>query len=104
MESKDRRVLCLSEGSVPVQQLLASGVLALMAAPSWAAKGGQSANAKLCEPGGYPGVLFNQQGEAFRNAGARTTYAAKGGQIAGFNVVTEPPVGGSFTRRAAALA
>jgi hypothetical protein len=70
--------------------------LALMAAPSWAAKGGNSANAKLCEPGGYPGVLFNQQGEGFKNAGACTKYAAKGGQIAGADVVAQPAVGGSF--------
>jgi hypothetical protein len=59
--------------------------LALMAAPSWATKGGNSANAALCEPGGYPGVLFNQQAEGFKNAGACTKYAAKGGQIAGVN-------------------
>jgi hypothetical protein len=70
--------------------------LALMAAPSWAAKGGNSANAALCEPGGYPGVLFNQQGEAFTNEGACTKYAAKGGQIAGVDVVAEPAAGGSF--------
>jgi hypothetical protein len=33
------------------------GVLASLAfapAPSWAAEGGNSANAKLCAPGGYP--------------------------------------------------
>jgi hypothetical protein len=70
--------------------------LALMAAPSWAAKGGNSANAALCEPGGYAGVLFNQQGEGFKNAGACTKYAAKGGEIAGVDAVAEPAVGGSF--------
>jgi hypothetical protein len=70
--------------------------LALMAAPSWAAKGGNGANAKLCEPGGYPGVLFNQLGEGFKNAGACTKYGAKGGQIAGVDVVAEPAAEGSF--------
>jgi hypothetical protein len=70
--------------------------LALMAAPSLAAKGGNSANAKLCEPGGYPGVLFNQLGEGFKNAGACTKYAAKGGKLAGVDAVAELAVGGSF--------
>jgi hypothetical protein len=70
--------------------------LALTAAPSWAANEGNSANAKLCQPGGYPGVLFNQQGQGFKNAGACTKYAAKGGLIAGADVVTEPAVGGTF--------
>ena len=55
--------------------------LALMAAPSGAANEGNSANAKLCQPGGYPGVLFNQQGEVFKNARACTKYAAKGGRL-----------------------
>ena len=54
--------------------------MALMAAPSWAAKGGNSANAALCEPGGYAGVLLAQDGSAFKNAGKCTSYAAKGGQ------------------------
>ena len=43
--------------------------LALMAAPSWAAEGGNSANAKLCQPGGYPGALLAQDGSAFKNVG-----------------------------------
>jgi hypothetical protein len=67
-----------------------------MAAPSWAAKGGNSANAKLCQPGGYPGVLLNQLAETFKNEGACTKYAAKGGQIVGVNAVAEPPSGGRF--------
>jgi hypothetical protein len=74
--------------------LVAVGVLAsvvFMAAPSWAAKG-NSANAKLCEAGGYPGVLFNQQGETFKNEGACTKYAAKGGQLIGLDAVAEPAV------------
>jgi hypothetical protein len=73
--------------------------LALMAAPSWAAKGGNSANAKLCEPGGYPGLLFNQNGEAFKNAGACTKYAAKGGKLVGLDAVGTTPEGaeGAFT-------
>jgi hypothetical protein len=69
--------------------------LALMAAPSGAAKGGNEANAKLCEPGGYPGVLLAQDGSAFKNAGKCTGYAAKGQQIAGVNVVATAS-GGAF--------
>jgi hypothetical protein len=65
-----------------------------MAAPSWAANG-NSANAQLCEPGGYPGVLFNQLG-AFKNSGVCTKYAAKGGRLAGASAVGEPPSGGRF--------
>jgi hypothetical protein len=72
------------------------GVLALMAAPSWAAKGGNSANAALCAPGGYAGALLAQDGSAFTNEGKCTSYAAKGGQLVGVNAVGEPPVGGSF--------
>jgi hypothetical protein len=70
--------------------------LALMAAPSGAANEGNSANAKLCQPGGYPGVLFNQQGEVFKNARACTKYAAKGGRLAGVSAVAEPASGGRF--------
>jgi hypothetical protein len=70
--------------------------LAVMAAPSWAAKGGNSANAKLCEPGGYPGVLFNQHAETFKNEGKCTSYAAKGGRLVGVDAVAEPAVAGEF--------
>src|SRR5262249_9862232 len=59
--------------------------LALMAAPSWAAKGGNDGNAKLCGPGGYPGALLAQDGSVFKNAGKCSSYAAKGGQIVGVN-------------------
>ncbi len=69
--------------------------MALMAAPSWAAKGGNSANAALCH-GGYAGVLLAQDGSAFKNAGACTSYGAKGGQIAGVNVTAQPAVAGSL--------
>lgn len=70
--------------------------MALTASPSWAANG-NSANAKLCAPGGYPGALFAQDGSAFTNTGACVNYAAKGGQLGGVDAVAEPPVGGSFT-------
>jgi hypothetical protein len=70
--------------------------LALMAAPSWAAKGGNSANAALCEPGGFAGELFAQDGSSFKNAGKCTSYAAKGGQLVGLDVVAEPAVGGQI--------
>jgi hypothetical protein len=66
--------------------------LALMAAPSWAAKGGNSANAKLCEAGGYPGVLLNGHGESFKNEGQCTKAGAKG-ELAGVNAVAGPAVG-----------
>jgi hypothetical protein len=68
--------------------------LALLAAPSWAAKGGNGGNAKLCGPGGYPGALLAQDGSAFKNAGKCTSYAAKGGQIAGVNAVPGPVIEG----------
>jgi hypothetical protein len=70
--------------------------LALMAAPSWAA-GGNSANAKLCQAGGYPGDLLAQDGSAFTNDGKCTSYAARGGTIAGVDAFAEPAVGGEFT-------
>jgi hypothetical protein len=54
--------------------------LALMAAPSWAAKGGNRANAELCEK--ESAALVAQDGSHFKNAGACTSYAAKGGQLA----------------------
>jgi hypothetical protein len=41
-------------------------------------------------------VLFNQQGEGFKNAGACTKYGAKGGQIAGVDAVAGPAVRGFF--------
>lgn len=69
--------------------------LALMAAPSWAAQGGNSANAELCH-GGYPGVLLGQDGSAFKNAGKCTSYGAKGGQFAGVNAVVGPIEFGLF--------
>jgi hypothetical protein len=84
----------MSVGSMGARAaLVAAGVLvsvALMAAPSWAAKGGNSANAKLCETGGYPGVLLAQDGSSFKNEGQCTKYAAKGGQLAGVNGVPGP--------------
>ena len=75
--------------------LATAGVLvsvALMAAPSWAAPGGNSANDSLCH--NYPGVLLAQDGSAFTNAGKCTAYGARGGQIAGVNAVAEPLSGG----------
>jgi hypothetical protein len=66
-----------------------------MAAPAWAAKG-NSANAKLCEPGGYPGALLAQDGSAFKTEGACTSYAAKGGQIAGVNATSGAVASGVF--------
>jgi hypothetical protein len=69
---------------------------ALVAAPTWAAKGGDSANAKLCESGGYPGVLLAQDASTFKDAGKCTSYAAKDGQLVGIDAVAEPPAEGSF--------
>jgi hypothetical protein len=69
--------------------------LAFTAAPSWAG-GGNSANAALCEEGGYSGVLLAQNASAFKNAGECTSYGAQGGQIAGVNAVVEPQQRGSI--------
>jgi hypothetical protein len=68
--------------------------MALTAAPSWARN---STNAALCEAGGYPGVLLAQDGSAFKNAGACTKYAAKGGQLAGVDAVAQPASAGEFS-------
>jgi hypothetical protein len=68
----------------------------LMAAPSLAAKGGNAANAALCQAGGYPGVLLAQDGTAFKNEGKCTSYGAKGGQIAGVNETAGAAEGGLF--------
>lgn len=69
--------------------------LALTVAASWAA--GNIANAKLCQAGGYPGALLAQDGSAFKNEGKCTSYAARGGTIAGVDAFAEPAVGGEFT-------
>jgi hypothetical protein len=69
--------------------------LAFTAAPSWAG-GGNSANAALCEEGGYPGVLLAQDGTAFKNTGECASYGAQGGQVAGVNAAAEPSVGGTI--------
>jgi hypothetical protein len=82
-----------TRASVVGLSVLAS--LAFTAAPSWAG-GGNSANAALCEEGGYPGALLAQDGSAFKNAGQCTSYGAQGGQIAGLNIVAGPvsvPIG-----------
>jgi hypothetical protein len=71
----------------------AIGVLvsvALMAAPSWAAK----EQAELCHS--YPGTLFTREGSAFKNTRACVEYARQGGQLVGIDAVAEPPVEGSF--------
>jgi hypothetical protein len=67
--------------------------VALMAAPSWAAK--EKGNG-LCARGAYPGALFAQDGSAFKNTRACAKYVAKGGQLGGVDAVAEPPVRGSF--------
>jgi hypothetical protein len=65
--------------------------LALMAAPSSAARGRQHANAaKLCRKGGFAGVLLAQDGSAFKNGGKCRRYAAQGGQLVGLDATTEP--------------
>jgi hypothetical protein len=69
--------------------------LAIMAAPSWAANRADSEKA-LCKPGGYPGVLLEQDASAFTNRGKCNSYVAKDGQLVGLNTALEPPVGDSF--------
>lgn len=59
--------------------------LALAPAAMWtgsavAAPGGNSANAKLCQKGGWK-ALYTSQGAPFANQGACVSYGAKGGQI-----------------------
>jgi hypothetical protein len=96
MDSNIWRVL-MSIGRIGSRAIVVGlGVLAVVAAPSWAAKGENEANAALCEPGGYPGVLLAQDGSAFKNAGKCTSYAAKGGQIAGVDAVSQPASEGEF--------
>ena len=61
--------------------LVAVGVLAsvlLMAAPSWAAKPGNSPNAKLCQKGKWE-TLVNGEGHLFKSEAECVAYGAKGG-------------------------
>jgi len=99
MDGNDREFL-MAIGRIGTRAALVGlGVvtsLALTAAPSWAAKGGNSANAALCEPGGYPGVLLAQDGNAFKNSGKCTSYGAQGGKIAGVNAVAGSVEAGFF--------
>jgi hypothetical protein len=67
--------------------------VALMAAPSWAAKEKETG---LCARGAYPGTLFAQDGSAFKSTRACAKYVAKGGQLGGLDAVAGPPVSGSF--------
>jgi hypothetical protein len=64
--------------------------LALMAAPSSAARRERQANAKLCSTGGFAGVLLAQDGSTFKNGGKCSSYAAKGGQLVGLDASAEP--------------
>ena len=77
----------MSAGRMGVREALAAvGVLAsvvFMAAPSWAAEG-NSSNAELCETESR--ALVAQDGSHFKNAGACTAYAARGGQLAKLEV------------------
>jgi hypothetical protein len=70
--------------------LLLAGALALVVAaiaagPALAKGGGNSANAKLCQNGGWQS-LFTATGGTFADQGECVSYAAQGGTI-----VTEPP-------------
>jgi hypothetical protein len=90
----------MSIGRIGVRAAVVSvGILtsmALAASPGWAAPGSRE-NAKLCKPGAYPGMLFAQDGGAFRNAKACVRYVKKGGQLGGVDAVAELPVEGSFS-------
>lgn len=86
----------MSLGRIGTRAVLAAlGIfasMALTAGPSWAAKNEES----LCARGAYPGVLFAEDGSAFKNRGACAKYVAKGGELGGVDAVAEPPVEGSF--------
>jgi hypothetical protein len=61
--------------------LVVGGVMLFgMGTPADAATGGNSANAAKCEEGGYLDYT-DAQGNAFKNAGQCTSYAARGGQL-----------------------
>jgi hypothetical protein len=83
------------------------GVLAFLvgaaaaAAPAGAAVGGNSANAKLCQRGGWLKLFRESDGSTFANQGECVSYGAQGNTI-----LTEPPnawkaaceqVGGTFS-------
>ena len=59
---------------------LALVVAALAAVPAGAAAGGNSANAKLCQKGGWK-TLFRGDGSTFANQGECVSFAARGGPI-----------------------
>lgn len=72
------------------RHVLLAVCLALVPATMWAgtavaAPGGNSANAKLCQKGGWK-ALYTSQGAPFANQGACVSYGAKGGRI-----TTAPP-------------
>ena len=64
--------------------VLALAIAALATTPAGAARG-NSANAKLCQKGGWK-TLFRSDGSTFANQGACVSYGAKGNTI-----LTEPP-------------
>jgi len=67
---------------------LAVAVSVVGAGPAVAAKGGNSANAKLCQKGGWQN-LFQSDGSRFASEGDCMSYGAHGGTI-----LTTPPFAG----------
>jgi hypothetical protein len=63
-----------------IAAVLALVVAAVAATPAGAATGGNSANAKLCQKGGWQKV-FRSDGSTFANQGACVSYGAKGNTI-----------------------
>lgn len=63
-------------GTLPVLAAL------MLAGGAAAANGGNSANAKLCQQGGWE-TLTRSDGSSFANTGACVSYAARGGEFGG---------------------
>lgn len=59
-------------------------------------QGGNSAAAHSCQQGGYAS-LFAQDGSTFANAGECTSYAAKGGELAGLSLTADRASNGRFS-------
>jgi len=55
--------------------------LSVGVATATAAKGGNSANARLCQKGGWEDLVRKEDGTAFKNQGKCVSYAARGGML-----------------------
>jgi hypothetical protein len=69
--------------------LLTTGVLCLSLAPVASAGGGNSANAKLCQKGGWQ-TLFTSTGSSFTSQEQCVSYAAQGGTLSTASLTVKP--------------